>query len=284
MAVTAMRLVDGAREMLLHRRTDLFVTSLDVPFPAVREVSEDRADDDGTRDATSRHGARAVSLELRAVDSPAALVDELVGFCHPSARPYLHLVDDEWGAERRLRLRVDQQSAPMPRTSHLVRDIQAQWVAPDGIWEQTEPLTVVINADTGTLAGRTYPLRTPRTYPMTLPAGAYDHTNPGNTWQHYTARLYGPCNGPRLISDTVGETIAFSSALSIPAGEYVEVDTRDRSALYLSQTGASRLDLVDFATTSWWRLAPGRNQLRYQPISGVQAGCAAVIDYHPAWL
>jgi hypothetical protein len=283
-ALTSLRLVDGSREMVLHPRTDFFLTGMDVPLPAVRAVAEDRTDDDGSRDSTARHGARAASLEFRAFDTPMALVDELTSYLHPAARPYLHMADDEWGGERRLQLRVDQFSGPMSRTSHVYRDVQAQWVAPDGIWEAVEPVSFTVNADTGELTGRTYPLTFPRTYPVTTAAGALEHTNLGSTWAHFTARLYGPCNGPRLTNDTTGESLVFTEDLVVAAGEYVEIDTQDRTALYLSQAGASRLNQVDFAASSWWRLARGVNRLRYHPVSGVEAGCAAVGEYHPVWL
>jgi hypothetical protein len=283
--LTSVRLVDGPREMALSGRSDLRLQSLDVPFPAVRAVTEDRTDDDGTRDSTMRHGPRAVSVQLRLTEGLASLTDELNGFLHPSARPYLHVTDDEWAGERRLRLRVDQQSAPMSVDLYpFARDVQAQWVVPDGVWEAAEPVEFVVNADTGTLTGRTYPLSFPRTYPTTMAAGALDHVNPGSTWQHFTARLYGPCNGPRLTNDTTGLSLVFTEDLALPAGDYLEVDTRDRTAYYLSQAGASRLGFVDFAASTWWRLAAGVNRLRYHPVSGVDAGCAAVIEYRPAWL
>jgi hypothetical protein len=283
--LTSVRLVDGSREMALSGRSDLRLQALDVPFPAVRAVAEDRTDDDGSRDSTTRHGARAASVQLRLTERLAALTDELNGFLHPSARPYLHVLDDEWAGERRLRLRVDQQSAPMSAGLYpFARDVQAQWVVPDGVWEATEPVSFTVNADTGTLTGRNYPLAFPRTYPTTTAAGALEHTNPGSTWQHFTAWLYGPCNGPRLTNDTTGLSLVFTEELVIPAGEYVEIDTRDRTALHLSQAGASRLGQVDFAASTWWRLAPGVNRLRYHPVSGVEAGCAAVGEYHPAWL
>lgn len=285
MTITKVRLVDGPREMSLSQRDDLRLRNLDVPYPAVRAVTEDRADDDGSRDTTNRHGARAVGIQLRIIDRLSAIVDELGGFLHPSARPYLHVTDDEWSDERRLRLRVDQQSAPMGTDLYpFGRDVQVQWVAPDGVWEQAQSVSFTVNADTGVLTGRTYPLSFPRTYPTTQAAGALEHTNPGNSWQHYVARLYGPCVGPRFTNDTTGQTLAFTDQLVIPAGDYVEVNTQDRTAYYLSQAGASRLNNIDFANSQWWRLAPGLNRLRYHPISGVEAGSAAWGEYRPAWL
>lgn len=285
MTITAVRLVDGAREMSLSGRDDLRLHSLDVPFPDVRSVVEPRSDDDGVLDTTTRHGARAAAIQLRLTDRLAQLVDELNGFLHPSSRPYLHVTDDEWGGERRLRLRTDQQSSPLGVDLYpFARDVQVQWVVPDGVWEQSQLVTVMVNADTVDLAGLTFPISFPLAWPETQAAGAALHGNPGNTWAHYVARLYGPGNGPRLTNDTTGQSMIFTPALSIAAGEYVEINTRDRTALLLSQQGASRLGFVDFGMSQWWRLAPGVNQLRYHPVSGVGAGSAAIIEYHPQWL
>jgi hypothetical protein len=66
------------------------------------------------------------------------------------------------------------------------------------------------------------------------------------------------------------------------AGEYVEIDTRARTADLMSLSN-SRLNLLDFAVTSWWRIEPGDNQIRYNPTIS-DAGSAAVITYRPAWL
>jgi hypothetical protein len=97
-------------------------------------------------------------------------------------------------------------------------------------------------------------------------------------------RLYGPCAGPRYTNDLTGERLEFSEDLVISAGEYLELDTRERTALYMSDPDASRLHLMNFEVSTWWRLAPGVNRLRYNPISGVEVGSQAYITYHPAWL
>lgn len=287
MALTHVRLVEGTRELVLvPRLDDIVLTSIDVPSPAVRAATRSRTDTDGEHDTTTRHGARAVSLELRCYRTPTALVGELGTYLHPSSRPWLHVRDDEWPQERRLRLRADQFAAPVSSDvwNDQHRPVQLQWRAPAGVWEATDPVELTVLADAGQLDGRTYPLAHPRTYPMTMPIGAVDHVNPGSTWVHQRALLYGPAVGPRYTNDLTGETIAFTEDLVIPAGDYVEIDTAARTAHYLSDPEATRLHLIDFEATSWWQLAPGLNPIRYHPVSGVEAGAAAVATYHPAWL
>ena len=284
--LTSVKLVDGDREMILLPRQDQGVhfQELDAPFPAVRASTEDRTDDDGEDDTTSLHGARSCSIELLVTQQARTIEDELTRFLHPRSRPYLVVADDEWAQARRLRLRVAQWSAPLtvelPRAA---RRIQAQWQAPDGVWEAADLVTETISADMPGTAGRIYPRTYPYAYPATLAAGASVIVNVGGTPSHYTARLYGPCIGPRLTNETTGETIAFTAGLTLAAGEYVEISTRDRTAYLNGHSALSRLNVIDFDVTSWWRIEPGEQQVRYAP-AVVFAGAAAVIDYRPAWL
>jgi hypothetical protein len=286
MALTSVKLVDGSREMILLPRMSAGVrlTGIDVPFPAVREVAEDRTDDYGTRDTTTFFGARAASVELLVTKNPRSVEDELSRFMHPRLRPFLVVDDDEWPGPRRLGLRSEQFAAPMTvdLPQHF-RRIQAQWKVPSGIWEADTSVVQTISADIATTDGRTYPKSYPWSYPTTLASGATIVGNLGSIPSHFSVKLYGPCTGPRLINGATGEEITFTSALSLSAGEYVEVDTRERTALALSTAGASRLGYLDFAATSWWRIEPGDNPIRYVPATA-EAGAAAVITYRPAWL
>lgn len=282
--ITAARLVDGAREMQLIGRDDIAKTEFDIPLPATREDVEERTDDDGTDDRTAHHGSRAVAINFREVDSPDAVVAELGGFVHPAMRPYLVMSNDQWLQERRLRLRIAQGDAPQAGPLYpFARDVQAQWVAPSGVWETSAATTFVVNADEEA-SGRAYNLIEPRLYPSSMTTGVLLHTNPGSTFSHFVARLYGPCRGPRLTNESTGESVSFTTDLTLAAGEYLEIDSRLHSALLLSNEDASRLDYLDFFETQWWRLVPGLNQVRYHPREGVDAGCMASIDYFPAWL
>lgn len=288
MSITRVRLVDGDTELVLHDtpwlRLDLFLQNLQIGSPAVREVVDDRTDADGTDDETAYHGARAVSVDVRVLDTPGQLADQLTGFMHPRRRPYLCIVDDEWGGERRLRLRASQWTNPLDTMSGRLRDVQLQWRAPDGVWEATDEVAVGVNADSGVEAGRTYDLVFPRDYGTTGSVGAYQLVNPGTAWADYRVRLYGPAVGPRWTDDQTGATIAFTPEMSLAAGEYVELDTRERSAVLNSDASLSRLHLVDFEVTTWWQLRPGTNVVRYNPLAEAGAGTRAELVYRPTWL
>lgn len=285
--LTSVKLVDGAREMRLLPRQDqgVFLQNLDAPSPSIREVVEDRTDDDGARDTTLLFGSRAVGIELLVTQDARAVEDELSRYLHPRSRPYLVVEDTGWSQARRLQLRVDQFSAPL--TTDLPRDarkIQVQWKAPDGIWEASEQDEVTVGADIATAGGgMSFPISFPMSFAPTMATGATTVTSVGAVPSHFIARLYGPCTGPSLVNTTTGEQITFKSSLSLGAGEYVEVDTRERSANWLSDASISRLGDVDFTATSWWRLEPGDNDIRYLP-ADADAGSEAVVFYRAAWL
>ncbi|WP_165975229.1 phage distal tail protein [Actinomadura rubrisoli] len=285
---TAVRLVDGARQLNLHPSLDYIPQKLSVTSPPVREATEPRTDDDGERDSTTLFGGRAVSLEVVVVDEQVdceVLLDQLKQFLHPRSRPYLYVTDDGWSQERRIRLRVDQWDEPYEGyKASQSRPVQLQWKAPDGIWEAVATVEETVNADlAGDPVGFTFPVTFPVTATATMSAGASTVVNLGGVPSHFSALLYGPCTGPRLINETTGEQIAFTESLVLGPGEYVEIATRERTAWLNSETSQSRLNFIDFDSTSWWRIEPGDQQIRYAPLDTAGAA-AAVITYRPAWL
>ena len=221
--LSEIKLVDGTREMILRPRDGIAHTSLDVGFPAVREVAADRTDDNGTDDTTSRHGAAAVSLALTLYElgTTRDLLDEFKTYCRPGQRPYLVVTDDEWPQIRQLQLRADQVSAPIEVKNGVMRKIQASWKAPGGTWEDTENTELTIAADLPSTSGFTFPVTFPLALDATLSSGAVETVNVGNVAAHWTARLYGPCKAPRLINELTGYELIFSESLELAAGEYV---------------------------------------------------------------
>jgi hypothetical protein len=284
MAVTAARLVDGLEEMVLYPRTDLFLLSIAAPGPVIRVVTEARPDDDGEEDTTERHGGRACAIELLATATPEAFEEELGGWMHPARRPYLEVTDDGWAQTRRLRLRSDQWAWPnSAEESPEIRRLQAQWRAPDGVWEAVDELTETISADIPSTVGFSAPMSAPLALDATSAAGALSIANAGNSPCHFVAKLYGPCTAPRLVNDLTGEELTFTAGLVLTAGQYVEVNSRTHTANLLSSASSSRLIYLDFEVSDWWRLVKGVQQVRYAPTDPT-AGSAAVITYRPVWL
>lgn len=284
--LTSVKLVNGARELILLPRVDegVRLQTLDAPSPGTREVVDNRTDDDGTWDNTALFGSRACTIELLVTENARSFENDLSRYLHPLLRNYLVVEDDGWAQARRLLLRIDQWSAPL--TTDLAPDqrkIQLQWKCPDGIWEAVDTVEETVLGDLFTDTGRTYPKSYPWSYPSTDVVGAAIITNPGAAPAHFTAKLYGPCSGPQLVNETTGERLGFLSGLALAAGEYVEINTRAQTAYLLGNSSADRLNFLDFMDSSWWRLQPGDQQVRYAPLAG-SSGTAAVITYRPAWL
>ena len=290
MSLTSVRLTLGDVEVSLFDaadrfRRDLILQKMTFGSPAVRESVTPRTDADGVHDVTARHGARSVAIELKVFDTPAALVDQLNRLLHPRSRPHLVVDDDEWsGGPRRMMLRSDQWTSPLELTSDYVRDVALTWTAPSGVWEAASPTEVTVIATAEAQSGVRFPIKFPLVFSGTTGTGQTIVVNPGTSWSDQVVRLYGPCVGPRWHNDTTGEVLAFTDALVIPAGEYVELNTRDRTAYYLSDPNADRLGLLDFESSTWWQIPPGESTLRYAPISGVDAGCVAALSFRPAHL
>lgn len=283
--LTQVKLVDGAYEMLLRPRAGVAHVNLDKTFPAIREVTSDRTDNDGTDDTTSRHGAAAVSIALILYQGGGtrAVIDELGGFCHPSQRPYLLVSDDEWAQDRRVLLRADQFSWPIEAGQGATRKVQASWKAPAGVWEAATETLLTVLADTPGTGGRSYPRTYPRTYTSTTSSSKVDFVNPGNVACHWTARFYGPCVAPALRNEVTGQRLQFSSTLTLAGGEYVEVDSAERTAYLLSDSSQSRLGDIQFESNTWWQLGHrGTQQIRYTPQSA-SPGSIAEFRFRPKW-
>lgn len=253
--LTQVRLVDGAREMILRPRDGIAAAKLDWGFPEVRAVVENATDTDGTNDTTQHHGASAVSLELTLYQpgTTRALIDELRSYCHPGRRPYLYVTDDEWATERRIQLRADQQSAPITAGNGLNRGVQIAWRAPAGVWEDVDQGVTTVPANIPDGLGLAVPVVMPATFTNTAGASVRTVTNAGTTPLYWVARMYGPCTGPQLLNVDTGETLLFKPSLALGAGEYIEVDVRARSVFFLGDRSDSRLGQVDYTATTWWR-------------------------------
>jgi hypothetical protein len=264
------------------------VTGITMGFPEVRAVVEDRPDAGGTRDSTALIGARAVSVTAELYATPATLADAWRAFMAPRKRCYLYCTDTEWAGigsgTRRILLRADQWSDPIAQgADDVFRAVQAQWRAPEGMWEDATATQVTIGAYAPTSAGMNFPMKFPIAWTAGVPVTGTLITNLGGLPMHFTAQLYGSCTGPTLINDTLGQRMAFTSLLSVAAGSYVALDTRERTANLLSDPAQSQLGVMDLVNTTWWQLQPGANSIRFAPISSV-AGSSALITYRQTYL
>lgn len=281
-ALTTLTLVDGSRTFEIQPNPSIAVQGWDFGFPSFRENVEVRTGAHGTVDTTAYFGARAVTVEMTFLDEDRLnLIDDLRWFCLPSSRPYLHVESPLWPQARRIRLRADQQTSPMTVGLGATRPLQAAWIAPDGVLEAVDATEVTVAASGLSTTGITYPVTYPVTYAPSSSGNPAAFYNEGNVPVSPVIRMYGPCSGPVIGLDGVGE-LSFP-ALSIDAGDYVEVDMRERTVLYNSSTSASRYAYLDFTTATWWQVQPGENSVRYSPAS-YSGAAEAVVTFRAAWL
>jgi hypothetical protein len=235
-----------------------FCSNLDLGFPEVREVINNRPDTDGAVDRTQFMGARLVSAEIKAEAGAGARIDDVADnfapFMVPSARPVLHYILDRPGAaERTLTLRAVGYSWPIQ--GNIERDIQLQWKAADPIVRDPVVQTVTALAGAAGGSGRTYPLVYSRTYPT---GGGAPSTatiaSQGDLPVRPLLDIYGPITGPVVtFTPSVGapSKVAFVAAFRIDQGHYVQVDTVAKTAYLDGPGGASELAWLDWFNTAW---------------------------------
>jgi hypothetical protein len=235
-----------------------FCSSLDLGYPEVREVINDRPDTDGAVDRTQLMGARLVSAEIKAEAGAGARIDDIADnfapFMVPSVRPVLHYILDRPGAvERTLILRAVAYAWQVQ--GGIERDIQLQWKAADPIARDPTQRMVVALAGAAGGTGRTYNLIFNRTYPA---GGGVPSTatiqSPGDVPVRPLLNIYGPITGPSVVfTPTTGAAskVAFVPAYRIDAGHFVQVDTVAKTANLDGPSGPSALAWLDWFNTSW---------------------------------
>lgn len=291
---TAISLVDAASGLscVIKPRDGVAATTLDVQ-PAVRAVSNPVAAGDGTADLTQYTDAAAVTLTVRLWNpdsggSPEAFLDEIGPLLAPHRRPSLVVSNDQWTTDRQLTVRFDSRTAPVDNP--VSTDVAISWKIPSGCWtdlaESQFGLPALLSTTTGLHVTDTG-LHLVAGAGISLAASSSPSSSliavPGSLRPPWTAKLYGPCTGPKLTSDTLGLDIVFTDDLVLAAGQYVELDSAARTANLLSDPSQSVLQKLDFAATTWWTLEPGlTNEIRYHPTSGAASG--AVLTFNPAYL
>lgn len=260
----------GAITLSLSPAEGFHGVGVDVGSPTVRDVVDDRPGDDGTIDATAHHGARTVTITATvtdtATDTTATVLARLATWCHPARRFWVWLEVD--GVIRQIYCRPDKVAAPLAAR---LRSVQLQLVAPTGLLEATSLSSVWLPPVGSAAAGRTYPLTPPRSYPAAGPSGPMTVVSAGSAPAPWVAKIYGPCTDPVLHS---GDDQVSTTGLTVAAGDYLEVDSQERTVRLNGEAGASRYGFLDFPNVTWWRIQPGLNTLRLTAATAsAPAGC-----------
>ena len=275
-----------------------YCTQLDLGYPAVREVVNNRPDADGIDDRTRLWGARVVSANVLTRTPDAGSVDDVAAsfapFMVPSARPVLHYVLDRPEAvEKTLTVRAANYAWPL--TGGTKREIQLQWVAADPIARDPLVSEATAWAGTGTVLGRVYDLVPSRAYPV----GAGLATSGtirgyGDVPIQPYLRIFGPITGPyvRMSAYDQGNvlldvfSVGMLAGYRIDAGHFVGIDTRLHTAQLDDDPDQSVLASLDWGKLKWPLLPndPGHTLLQLNAYGGTTSASQVVATWQDGYL
>lgn len=261
-----------------------FVREFNLGYPVPRVVSDARPNTDGTDDRTRFFGARSIALSVDLIGDKFALLDLLSPYLLPSARPFL--VFDDAAQPRRFRLRAADETRAI-QSPTISQNVLLQWVAPDGVAETVNQATETVFASVGVSPGFTFDVSFDLSFPTASPSGRTDVETVGNARCYPVMRLFGPCTFPRIDTlqdlDESGQPKQLAFNISLSAGQFLEVDMRERTVLLNGNNNQPRYGTLDFTVSNWWTLAPGTNFVKYFPDS-FSGNARAVMLYRCTFL
>lgn len=120
-----------------------------------------------------------------------------------------------------------------------------------------------------TSGGMTFPFEFPFTFDESVTSGRVELTNPGNAPGRVTLRILagtGGLTGPAVTHIASGETLQFATSLTIPEGNWIDVDMDAQTVLENGQAGATRNGWV--TGRGWSSFEPGANEWAFTAESG----------------
>lgn len=254
------------------------VTSFEIGWPEVREVSYNRALSDGAVDTTEFLGKRAVTVALRMDQRYAptqSIIDRISPFLSPRYRPTIvWSVQDApdpcptvvttgacYNPIRSLMLRGADAPLVVDKPKYL--EIVLQWVAQDSYVSAIDETCVVVSVTGAEEFGREYDLDFDRDYPLSPVYGILYFDTCGNAPMNWVGTLVGEIEDPEILVNDV--TITFTG-LTLTAGQTIIIDTEQRTILRNGDVNDSVYGLTNFAQWTWddLRLTPGTNQIRLE--------------------
>jgi hypothetical protein len=253
-----------------------FVTAFDPGSPDVRAVVNPRPDANGIDDTTQFLGGRLISVDITAIATAGAQIDDVAAsfapFMVPSSRPELHYVLDRPGApERVLIVRAAQYSYKVD--DPVQRDIQLQFQAADPVaYDPAVQSETAWAGSSGNVAGRRYDLTYDRVYPAGSAAPSYAWLeNDGDVTASPVLKLWGPATGAKVtltIPSGPGQgnygAVGLAASYVIAAGHYVLIDTDEKTAFLDGDTTkpvVASLDWNGLMQFGWPRI-PARSTVR----------------------
>lgn len=253
----------GSRELPLEDDVAGYVcTELDLGYPDVRDVTNVRPTMDGLDDRTVWHGGRAMSADILATGgtmTPDEIGAAFGPFMVANARPELHYVLDRPGTPERSTT-VRAAAFTWPISGKRSRDIHLAWVAADPIFRDPTARLATAMAGSTSANGRVYNLVHNRVYPPGAGAPSTGQIrSPGDVVVRPLLRIFGPVTNPVVtLQPTTGAdpsgppaVIRFELGFLIGSGQWVDVDTNEKTAFLNGDPTRSVMAQVDWANTVW---------------------------------
>jgi hypothetical protein len=238
-------------------------TALNLGWPEIRPVVAPRPRADGTLDTTEHFGARAVTLDVAILESDGRswkqALARLGQFLRADRRPTLRLTVD--GDDYRMTVAPDLAAAPFDRPHHA--NVQLAFRAPDPFL-YTAGHVVSTTSHRPPTNGRVYPWTPPRQYPVSdAVAGIVEILNAGTATAWPTVDVWGPLSTSFILENqTTGETFSMG-ATTVEGDHRLEIDMHERTVRYDGNPELPRFSFVNFADSTWLRLVPGVNVIRF---------------------
>jgi phage-related protein len=261
------------------------VTSVDTGAPVVRETGYEHPGADGSFDDTSRVGARNILVAVTLIGSDRQGMLDLLGpWLSHRARPTLSIATEPGGAHRSLVVRHTGDFSPTwnhktapPTLEGTIGFRTVGWP-----WWQSETVQTATAFPNEGLPGLTFDVSFDVAFPDATGIGSSAIEVAGNVSSPWVARIFGPITGPTLVHEQSGQSVAFKDTLVIAGGDYLTVDSYNRTA-YLNGV-SSRYSFMDFTATrpDWFTLEPGTNTIRLTG-SSFSTPAQAEITWRDSW-
>jgi hypothetical protein len=236
-----------------------FCTELNLGYPEVRDVVNNRAGRHGVTDRSAFFGSRAISANITGRGGTMTLDEIATVFAHwmlPDLRPELHYVLERPGQpERFVVVRAANYAWPISGAS--TRAVQLNWIAADPtMYDATECAAQATAGSGGVTTDRFYPLVFPREYLSgtgTTPTAGSIRSS-GDTVLRPVFDIFGPITTPQLDLDvTDGRKLRlwFNPGVRIDGGHHIEIDTAAHTAYWDADPAQPALSDLDWANSTW---------------------------------
>lgn len=149
--------------------------------------------------------------------------------------------------------------------------------ADDPLRYGTTPITVSTGLPAASETGMTFPLTFPLTFGGAGTGGVLLLNNAGTAASYPVLTIYGPVTNPSVQNLATNRIVEFG--LTLAADESLVVDMAAKTVLL---NGSANRRNALLASSSWWAIEPGSNEIRFRAASFTAAQLS--ITYRPAWM